>query len=207
MLRVGLTGGIACGKSAVAEMLVQRGAHLLSADTLAHQLYAPGSAVYDELVRRFGPAIVGGDGRILRKQLANAAFPDRVRELNAVVHPAVIAAQNRWMQEVGRADPRGVAVVEAALIFEAGADTDFDKLVVVTCAAEQKAERFAHRTGLPPEEARAEVDRRSAVQLSDQEKARRADFVIDNSGSLDDLQRQVEIVWEQLQALAAPPKS
>ena len=203
MLRVGLTGGIACGKSAVAEMLVQRGAHFLSADALAHQLYMPGSAVFDELVRRFGPSIVGEDGRIHRRRLANIVFPDRVRELNTIVHPGVIAAQNRWMEEIERTDPQGIAVVEAALIFEAGADKDFDKLVVVTCGAEQKAERFARRAGLPSEEARAEIARRSAAQLSDEEKARRADYVIDNSGSLDQLQRQVEMVWNELKAQAA----
>lgn len=202
MLRVGLTGGIACGKSAVAEMLVQRGAHFLSADTLAHQLYMPGSPVYDELVRRFGRVIVGEDDRIVRKKLANAAFPDRVTELNAIVHPAVIEAQNRWMQEVERAHPLGVAVIEAALIFEAGADRHFDKLIVVTCDAAQKAERFAHRTGLTLDEARLEVERRSAAQLKDEEKARRADYRIDNSGSLDELQRQVEMVWNELRALA-----
>src|SRR6202012_3302833 len=100
VLRVGLTGGIACGKSTVAEMLVRRGAHFLSADKLAHQLYAPGAVVYDEVVRRFGDGILNQDGSINRAKLASAVFPDRVAELNAIVHPAVIAAQNRWMSEV-----------------------------------------------------------------------------------------------------------
>jgi len=203
MLRVGLTGGIACGKSAVAELLVRRGAHFLSADALAHQLYAPRTAVYEEIVHRFGNEILDPDGTINRKKLANAVFPDRIDELNVVVHPAVIEAQNRWMSEVERDDPHGIAVVEAALLLEAGAETGFDKIIVVTCDLEQKVERYARRTGLPFEAARSEVERRSAAQFSDDEKARRADYVIENSGSIADLELQVEGVWRELESLAA----
>ena len=202
MLRVGLTGGIACGKSTLAEMLVRRGAHFLSADKLAHQLYAPDTIVYNELVRTFGNGILEADKSINRAKLAKAVFPDRVDELNAVVHPAVIEAQNCWMSEVERDDPHGVAVVEAALIFEAGADKDFDKIIVVTCGTEQKIERFAKRTGLPLDQASVEVERRSAAQLTDEEKKRRADYVIANSGSVEDMEHQVEKVWKELQALA-----
>jgi len=203
MLRVALTGGIACGKSVVAEMLTRRGAHFLSADSLAHQLYAPGSAIHGEIVRAFGNQILDADGNIIRAKLAQAVFPDRVHELNAIVHPAVIGAQNGWMDEIGRDHPHGVAVVEAALIFEAGVEKDFDKVIVVTCGQEQKAERFARRTGLRPDEARAEVERRSAAQLSDEEKAHRADYVIENSGSIEALEEKVETVWQELRQLAA----
>jgi dephospho-CoA kinase len=202
VLRVGLTGGIACGKSTVAEMLVRRGAHFLSADKLAHQLYAPGTVVYNELIRAFGNGILGADGSINRTKLAKAVFPDRVDELNAVVHPAVIEAQNRWMSEVERDDPHGVAIVEAALIFEAGVEKDFDKIIVVTCGTQQKIERFARRTGLPLDQARVEVERRSAAQLTDDEKKRRADYVIANSGSIEEMEHEVEKVWKELQALA-----
>ena len=198
MLRVGLTGGIACGKSTVAEMLLRRGAHYLSADTLAHHLYAPGAVVYDEVVRRFGREILNHDGSINRGKLAQSVFPDRVAELNAIVHPAVIEAQNRWMGGVEREDPHGIAVVEAALLIEAGAHKDFDKVIVVTCPVEQKAERYAGRTGLALDAARAEVERRSAAQMSDEEKARHADYVIDNSGSIAELEAQVEKVWNEL---------
>src|ERR1700754_3207913 len=97
MLRVGLTGGIACGKSMVAAMLAKHGAHVLCADTLAHQLYAPGTVTHAEIARRFGEEILDPDGTINRKKLANAVFPARIAELNSVVHPAVIEAQNRWM--------------------------------------------------------------------------------------------------------------
>ena len=143
MLRVGLTGGIACGKSSIAAMLVKRGAHFLQADGLAHQVYAPGTATYDEVVRSFGREILNEDGTINRGKLANLVFPGRISELNAIVHPEVVKRQNSWMSEVERSDPHGIAVVEAALLIEAGADKDFDKVIVVTCDFEQKVERFA----------------------------------------------------------------
>lgn len=195
MLRVGLTGGVACGKSTVGKMLAEHGAHFLKADTLAHRLYEPGEHTYYAVVERFGREILNCDGTINRARLANAAFPDRIAELNAIVHPAVIDAQNRWMVECERADPAGTAVVEAALIVEAGAARDFDKLIVVTCPLKQKIERYANRAKISTEEARAEVLRRSSAQLPDEEKARHADYVIDNSGSLEDTARQVDAIW------------
>jgi dephospho-CoA kinase len=181
-------------------MLARRGAHTLSADRLAHQVYEPGAAVYDEVVRRFGRQILDDDGRINRKKLADVVFPGRIDELNAVVHPAVIAAQTSWMNDMERRDPRAVALVEAALLLEAGAEKDFDRVIVVTCGFEQKVKRFAQRAGLPLEQARAEVERRSAAQFSDPEKARRGDYVIENSGSVADLEPQVEKIWSELQA-------
>lgn len=202
MLRVGLTGGVACGKSTVAEMLVQRGAHFLQADTLAHQLYAPGTATHDRIVERFGKGVLNQDKTINRAALANLVFPNRIPELNDIVHPAVIQAQNQWMAEVEAADPHGIAVVEAALIIEAGVAADFDKIIVVTCDFEHKVEHYAHRAGVTPEIARSEVIRRSAAQLSDQEKARHAQYVIDNSGLIEETERQVEKVWQELQSAA-----
>jgi dephospho-CoA kinase len=203
MLRVGLTGGIACGKSSIAAMLVKRGAHFLQADGLAHQLYAPGTATYAKVIRSFGREILNEDGSINRSKLADLVFPGRIAELNAIVHPEVVKRQNSWMAEVERTDPHSVAVVEAALLTEAGADKDFDKVIVVTCDFEQKVERFARRTHVPPEVARAEVERRSAAQFSDEEKARRAHFIVNNSGSAEDTERQVERIWRELQRLAS----
>jgi dephospho-CoA kinase len=201
MLRVGLTGGIACGKSSIAAMLVRRGAHFLQADGLAHQVYSPGTAAYDEVVRSFGREILNEDGTINRSRLANLVFPGRIGELNAIVHPEVVKRQNSWMSEVERSDPHGIAVVEAALLIEAGADKDFDKVIVVTCDFEQKVERFAQRTNVALEAARAEVERRSAAQFSDDEKARRADYIVDNSGSAEASERQVEQIWHELQRI------
>ena len=200
MLRVGLTGGIACGKSTVGELLRRRGAHYLSADELAHQLYAPGAVAYEGVVRTFGREILNDDGTVNRKKLAGIAFPNRIKELNAIVHPAVVQAQNRWMAEVEREHPGGIAVVEAALLLEAGAKKDFDKVIVVTCDAACKAQRYALRTGLPLEAARTEVERRSAAQFSDAEKASRADYTIENSGGIEELESKVESTWTQLQA-------
>jgi dephospho-CoA kinase len=203
VVRVGLTGGVASGKSTVAEMLVRRGAHFLQADSLAHQLYAPGTAVHDEVVRRFGREILSENGTINRAKLANLVFPDRVTELNAIVHPAVIRAQTQWMDEIERKDPDGIAVVEAALIIEAGATEDFDKIIVVTCDFERKVEHYAGRAGISLDAARKEVARRSAAQLSDEDKVRHADYVIDNSGSLEETERQVQKIWSELDALAS----
>lgn len=199
MLRVGLTGGVACGKSTVGHLLAARGAHFLQADTLAHQLYQPGQPVYHAVVERFGREILNSNGAIHRARLANAAFPDRIGELNAIVHPAVIEAQNLWLVECERRDPHGIAVIEAALIIEAGAAGHFDKLVVVTCDFEHKVERYARRAEVSLEVARAEVLRRSAAQLSDEEKTLRADYVIDNSGAPEATATQVTDVWLKLQ--------
>jgi dephospho-CoA kinase len=202
MLRVGLTGGVACGKSTIGKMLEAHGAHFLQADTLAHQLYEPSEPTYEALVKHFGRGVLNPDGTISRPRLANVVFPNRTAELNAIVHPAVIAAQNRWMAEVERADPGAVAVVEAALLIEAGAAKDFDKVIVVTCELSQKITRYAQRAKISLDEARAEVLRRSAAQLSDDEKAAHADYLIDNSSALEDTAFYVGVLWMRLSEFA-----
>jgi dephospho-CoA kinase len=205
LLKVGLTGGIASGKSVVGEMFVKLGAHVILADAIAHWLMQPGRPVHDEVVRRFGREVLNPDGSINRSRLAEIAFgvtgsatPPRVKELNAIVHPAVVAHENEWMEDIGRRDLRAIAIVEAALIFEAGVADRFDRLIVVTCSPEQRVQRFARRIGISEEAARAEVARRMAAQLPDEEKIKAADFVIDNSGSLDATEKQVEWVFASL---------
>ena len=205
MLKVGLTGGIAAGKSVVGEMFVALGAHLIQADAISHQLMQPGQAVYQEVVRHFGPGILNPDGAVNRARLAEAAFgapgtnqTSRIQELNRIVHPAVIRRQEEWMQEVGRRDPRAIAVVEAALILEAGAAKDFDRLVVVTCLPEQRIQRWAARMGVDQDTAQREVTRRMAAQFPDEKKIEAADYVIDNSGSLDETQKKVGQVYMEL---------
>jgi dephospho-CoA kinase len=203
LLKVGLTGGVACGKSTVGEMFVARGARLIKADEIAHQLMRPGAPVYEQIVRHFGAEVLHRDGSINRRALAQAAFgAGRVEELNRLVHPAVIAHQDRWMEEEGARHRRAVVIVEAALIVEAGVRTRFDKLIMVTCRPEQKVVRFAARQGMEENAARAEVERRQAAQVSDEEKVRAADYVIDNSGSRADTERQVDEVFRELQRLA-----
>ena len=203
MLRVGLTGGIACGKSTVAKMFSDMGAHVIQADSVAHELYRRGEPVYQELVKRFGPEILRPDGEIDRARLASAAFDGgRVEELNRLVHPAVMKRQEQWMYQVRDQDPYAVAMVEAALILEAGGKDRFDKMIVVTCKPEQKIPRFAQRTGIPESAARAEVERRTRAQLSDEEKVRRADYVVDNSGPLELTRQQVEKIFAELKVQA-----
>ncbi len=205
MLKVGLTGGMASGKSVVGEMFVKLGAKLIQADAVAHQLMQPGQAVYEEVVRRFGREILDPGGSINRRRLAEAAFgnpargvPSRITELNAIVHPAVVQFENDWMDEIGRRDPHAIAIVEAALILEAGVADRFDRLIVVTCRPEQRVKRFAQRLGIADEAARAEVERRMAAQIPDEEKIKAADFVIDNSGPLDQTEQQVRRVFAAL---------
>ena len=219
MLKVGLTGAIASGKSAVGEMFVALGAHLVQADRIAHHLMLPGQPVYNEVVRHFGGAILNPDMSVNRSRLAEAAFGSstpsgraastsssaasaisRIDELNRIVHPAVIRSQEEWMAETGRQDPHSVAIVEAALILEAGAARSFDCLIVVTCTDEQRVSRFAARQKLALDVARKEVECRMAAQLPEAEKVKAADYVIDNSGSLEETRSQVVQVWSRLRA-------
>ena len=204
MLRLGLTGGIASGKSVVGEMFVKLGAQLIQSDAVSHALMQPGCTVYEEVVRRFGREILSADGSVNRSRLAAVAFgtvggaPPRIQELNKIVHPAVIAYENEWMEEIGRRDPDALLIVEAALILEAGVGGRFDRLMVVTCHPEQRILRFARRLGISEDAARAEVSRRMAAQIPDEEKVKAADFVIDNSGSLDRTEQQVKRVFAEL---------
>jgi len=217
MLKVGLTGGIAAGKSVVGEMFVALGAHLVQADRIAHSLMQPGEAVYNEVVRHFGREILNPDGGVNRAKLAEVAFgpasdadgkrSSRIEELNRIVHPVVIRSQDEWMHAISLQDPKGVAIVEAALILEAGVANHFDRLIVVTCGAEQRVVRFAARQKIAVEAARKEVVRRMAAQLPDEEKIKAADHVIDNSGSLDQTREQAHRVWEKLLAEAKKSKS
>jgi dephospho-CoA kinase len=208
MLKVGLTGGIASGKSVVGEMFVALGAHLIQADRISHELMQPGQPVYDEVVRHFGREILNPDGSVNRPKLAELAFgagahgqnKSRVEELNHIVHPAVVRQQDEWMAEIGRHDLRAVAIVEAALILEAGAASHFDRLIVVTCTEEQRIARFAARQKIPLEAAKKEVTRRMAAQLPDSEKIKAAKYVIDNSGTLDATRDQVRKLWPELRS-------
>jgi dephospho-CoA kinase len=194
-------------------MLVALGARLVQADRIAHSLMQPGEAVYNEVVRHFGREILNPDGSVNRAKLAQAAFgpataskskrDSRIGELNRIVHPAVIRSQDEWMTEMGRQDPHAVAIVEAALILEAGAADHFDRLIVVTCGEQQRLARFAARQKIDLESARKEVLRRMAAQLPDEEKIKAADFVIDNSGSLDQAGEQVRAVWQHLRTEAS----
>jgi dephospho-CoA kinase len=208
LLKVGLTGGIASGKSTVGEMFVRLGAHLIQADAISHQLMQPGQAVYAEVIRHFGEGILNPDGTVNRARLAEAAFgstgnPSRVEELNGIVHPAVVRRQEAWMEEIGGKDKSAIAMVEAALILEAGVQGQFDRLVIVTCRPEQRIHRWARRWNVDEETARAEIARRMAAQFPDEKKIKAADYVIHNSGSLDETAAQVHGIYGLLKQEAS----
>ncbi|HJX00146.1 MAG TPA: dephospho-CoA kinase [Terriglobales bacterium] len=209
-LRVGLTGGLASGKTTVAEMFAARGAHVMYADKIGHELMQPGEPVHDEVVRHFGKAIVNSDQSINRSALAEIAFgTGRIEELNQIVHPAVVGRLEQWIDEMTEFDPRAILIFEAALILEAGLGKHFNKLVVVTSEPQQKLERFAVRTlrGMQDDVQRSqalrEAERRIGIQLSDAEKIAAADYVIDNSGTVTGTERQVNKIYKELQQLAA----
>jgi dephospho-CoA kinase len=204
LLKVGLTGGIGCGKSTVAKMFVSLGAHVIDADSIAKRLMEPGQPVYESVVLHFGREILDPDGSINRQRLADAAFgspenpSSRVKELNRITHPAVVQYQDDWMAEIGRREPNAVVMVEAALIIEAGAQDRFDRIVLVTCALEARVRRWVAGKGGDPATARKELERRIAAQLSDEEKRNVADYVIDNSGAPAETERQVREVYDRL---------
>jgi dephospho-CoA kinase len=219
MLRVGLTGSLGSGKSTVAAYLRELGAHVIEADALGRELMEPGQPVYVRIVETFGPEVVRSDGHLNRARLAELAFQGkRINELNAIVHPAVIAGQKQWMEELFRHDPTAVAVVESALIFEVERDARargetetvladwrrrIDRIVVVTAPDELKIARYAARVG-DSESARqaaaADARTRLAHQIPDAEKAARADYVLENTGDREALRAQVVQLWQRLAA-------
>lgn len=203
MLRLGLTGGIASGKSTVAAMLRQLGFEVLDADKLAHQLIEPGNPAFAQVVREFGKEILGTDGRIDRAKLGAIVFADRARldKLNAIVHPRVAEATarqfNLWEQS-----GTNTAFVEAALIVEAGMHKSLDGLVVAWCTPQQQVERLRER-GLSEAEARSRI----ALQMPQEEKLRHATEKIDCSGSLDETRRQIEALAAKLRSFSSGKSS
>jgi dephospho-CoA kinase len=219
MLSVGLTGGLGSGKSTVAGYLRELGAQVIEADELGRALMEPGQDVYGEIVRVFGTEVVGPDGRLNRARLAEIAFKGgRLNELNAIVHPATIAAQRRWMAQVFERDPAAVVVVESALVFEVERDARlrgetenvladwrrrFDRVVVVTAPDEMKVARYSARIGADEagrEAAAADARNRLKFQIPDAEKIARADYVLENTGDRGALHAQVVDLWGHLVA-------
>jgi dephospho-CoA kinase len=205
MLRVGLTGGLGSGKSTVAGMFAQLGAAVISADQLGRDLMQPGQPVYAAIVEKFGRGVVRGDGTLDRKALATLAFQGHQADaLNRIVHPAVIHAQREWMEGVFAVDPGRVAIVESALIFEVekwgtapGWLDRFDKLILVTAPEAMRIARFVARMK-GAEGAEADARARIAAQIPDVEKASRCDYVIDNSGPLEQTHEIVSRIYREL---------
>jgi dephospho-CoA kinase len=216
MLRVGLTGGLGSGKSTVAGIFQELGAAVISADQLGRQLMQPGEPVYAAIVETFGQAVVRADASLDRKALAELAFQhNQADKLNHIVHPAVIAAQEEWMRGVFAADRKRVAIVESALIFEVekwgtapGWVQRFDKVILVVVPDEEKIARFVARMmardGLDSRREALTQDARArmAMQIPDQEKAGRCEYVIDNSGSIEETRKRVEEIYRELAQIA-----
>ena len=200
MLRVGLTGGLASGKSFVGHSLADLGCYLIEADQLGHEVMLPGAEAYDAVVREFGPGILDPGGQIDRRKLSGLVWdhPERLEKLNSFVHPAVRAREEASIAEIAKGDPHAIAVVEAAILVETGSYRNFDKLIVVTCTAEQQMERALKRGSYSREEILARLSR----QLPLEEKLRVADYVIDPSGAKESTLQQVQAVYESLRRLS-----
>ncbi|WP_263366650.1 dephospho-CoA kinase [Edaphobacter bradus] len=220
MLRVGLTGGLGSGKSTAARLFAARGAHVLAADEIGREMMRPGEAVYKAIVEHFGKSVVAESGELDRKALARISFEEgRVEELNAIVHPAVIARQAKMAREIGAKEPAAVVIVESALVFEtkhgdAEGETGepwrsrFDCIILVTASEAVKVGRYVQRVGgdaLSPErraEFEAEARQRLARQIPDEEKIPLSDFVLENDGPAEDLELQIEQLWPVLRFAA-----
>lgn len=200
MILVGLTGGIASGKSAVARRFKDLGACLIDADELAHRAIAPDEPAWREIVEAFGSGILNPDRTVNRKKLADIVFRDEAKRknLNAIVHPAVFAEQERLTREISERDPGAVIIYDAALLIETGAFRRMKKVIVVTADPETQIERIVSRDGLSREEA----ERRIASQSPNSEKIPHADYVIDGSRPIKQVEGEVDRLYGELRALA-----
>jgi len=200
MLLVGLTGGVASGKSTVSRILEGEGAILIDADQIARALARPGSPVFLELIRAFGEKILREDGSLDRKALAARVFsdPEQRSVLNRILHPRIKEEIRRRVREVVERDPAAIVIIDAALLIEAGHDQEMDKVIVVTSRAEQQIKRLKERNGMAPEEA----ERILASQMPQEEKLKVADFVLRNEGSLEETAKRTKEVFQKLKKLA-----
>jgi dephospho-CoA kinase len=199
MLSVGLTGGLASGKSFVGRALAGMGCLLIQADELGHQVLAPSAEAYEGAIREFGRGILDSDGTINRRRLSAEVFehPERLEKLNALVHPPVRARIARAIEEFAASEPRGVAVTEAAILIETGSYRDYARLIVAVCSEQQQIERAMARNHLTREEVTVRLRR----QLPLAEKVKYADYVIDTSGTKENTLAQTRAVYESLRSL------
>lgn len=199
MLKVGLTGGIATGKSFVLSVLRELGCEAMDADQTAREVVEPGQPAFDEIVAHFGQEVVGKDGKLNRAKLGAIIFnhPAEREKLNSIVHPKVFEAQARWMAEIERRKPQAIIVIDAALMIETGSYRRFDKVVVVHCEPDIQLQRLMERNNLTKEEAMARI----SSQMPSAEKLKFADFAINTSLGFDDTRRQIESLYEQLRKL------
>jgi dephospho-CoA kinase len=200
MLIVGLTGGVASGKTGVSQILREEGAYLIDADQIARELVQPHTATWNELIRVFGKEILQEDGSIHRKRLAAKVFsdPEQRNLLNQILHPRIKAEMNRRVKEIGQKDPNAIVVIDAALLIELGDHREMDKVIVVTSTEKQQIERLKKRDGVDQEEAQ----RILFSQMPLEEKMKVADFVIQNEGSFEETRRRVKEIFQELKRIA-----
>ncbi len=196
MLKVGLTGSIAVGKTFVCEVFRELGCSVLDADQVARDVVEPGTKGLRLVVDAFGESVLGPDGTLDRAKLGSIVFADKEKRLllNSIIHPLVFEAQDRWIKERAADDPEGIAIVDAALMIESGGFRRFDKLIVVWCEPELQLQRLMARDDL----SRQDAEKRIASQMSQEDKKSHADFLIDTSKGHDDTCRQVANVFRQL---------
>jgi dephospho-CoA kinase len=199
MLRVGLTGGLATGKSFVGDSLAALGCRVLKADELGHQALLPGGGAFERVVELFGPSILDEEGRIVRRRLAAEVFnkPERLALLNELVHPVVIAQEEEWFRSIEQTDPSAICVVEAAILIETGSYRRFHKLILTVCPPEVQVERAMKRDKFT----RDEVIERLQRQMSLEEKRSYADYIVDTSGDKAATLEQVRRVYQSLRRL------
>jgi dephospho-CoA kinase len=204
MLIVGLTGGVASGKTVVSQILREEGAYLINADQIARNLVRPHSPAWKELRRVFGDGILDEDGSIHRKKLAAKVFsdPEQRNLLNQILHPRIKEEIEREVKEIGEKDPDGIVVIDAALLVELGDYREMDRLIVVASTKMQQIERLAKRDGLEEEEAQ----RILCSQMPVEEKLKVADFVIRNDGSLEETKRKAREIFQELKSIALETK-
>jgi dephospho-CoA kinase len=196
----GLTGGIATGKSTAARFFAELGAKIIDADRLGHELLRPASPGYREIVARFGVDVLDAAQEIDRERLGAIVFADpaKLQALNAILHPRIIECAAELAGQYRTQNPKAIVLVDAALIYEAGIADRFAKIVTTWCRPEQQLERLMAKPGL----SRADAERRLAAQMSAEEKRRRADYVIDCSGSKEETRRQVAALYPELKRVA-----
>ncbi len=205
MLRVGLTGSIATGKSFVSKVLAELGCHLIDADETAREVVMPGSPALQRVAAEFGSEMLSDDGTLDRAKLGAVVFADaaRLKVLNAILHPYIIAKQDECLREREAVDPDGIAVVDAALMIESGGYKRFDKLIVVHCDGEVQLQRLMTRNNLSREEAA----RRIGAQMPQDEKVKFADYLIDTTAGFEPARIQTMAVYEKLVRLATAKDS
>lgn len=201
MLRVGLTGSIAVGKSFVTSIFSTLGCHTLDADETAREVVLPGSTGLTAVADEFGKDVLNPDGTLNRKHLGEIIFGDEEKrqKLNHILHPFIIARQDEIMREWEREDPNGIGIIDAALMIESGGYRRFDKLIVVHCRPEVQLERLMLRNALSRDEAQARID----SQMPQAEKQRYADFLIDTSDGFEPTRSRTTEVYNSLRELTA----